>query len=301
MKQFECAIIGGGAAGLNAGLYLGLSLRNIVIFDNGTNRNRVTKKSHGFLTRDGVTPSEFKSLAIQEIQSYENVKCVNHSVENISKLESGKFLIHTENEGRFEVSKIILSSGIREVFPNNINVSEFYGKSMYSCPYCDGWEMKHQPLIVIAENEDHAVHLGKLVYNWSKDIIITSNGNSVKSSTIELFKIKGIEFIETRIKKLHGNNGILEAVEFDSGVVIERTGGFISPKFNRTNDFAEKLECEMNENNHIVVDDFGRTSQPNIYVAGEYKNLQSTSLVISAAEGCKVAIAVNMDLINEEF
>lgn len=301
LKQFECAIIGGGAAGLSAGLYLGLSLRKTVIFDNGTNRNRVTKKSHGYLTRDGVTPHEFKHLAMKDIQHYDNVKWVNQAVKNISKTEGRKFLIHTENGAIFEVSKIILSTGVQEVFPNNMNVSEFYGKSMFSCPYCDGWEVKNQPLIVIAESDEHAIHLGKLVYNWSKNIIIASNGHQLKDRTIEWFQQKGIEIIESRITKLCGDNGMLKAVEFDSGMVIERTGGFISPTYKRTNDFAEKLGCEINEHGHIVTDGLARTSEPNIYVAGECKNLKSTSLSIAGAEGSQVAKTVNMDIINENF
>lgn len=175
--------------------------------------------------------------------------------------------------------KILFASGIQAVFPNKINVNEFYGKSLYSCPYCDGWELKHQPLIVIAENDDQVMHLGKLVYNWSKDIIIATNGHVVENSTKELFEQRGIEIMDVRIKKLHGCYGVLEAVEFDSGVMIKRAGGFIAPAYRRTNDFAEQLGCEMNSFNQIITDSLGRTSKDNLYVAGEYKDLKSTSLV----------------------
>lgn len=300
MKKFECAIIGGGAAGLSAGLYLALSLREIVIFDNGTNRNRVTKKSHGFLTRDGLTPAEIRGAALQDVQCYENVTIVQHTVKQISERNDGRFIICTDNGQQFEAGKIVFSSGIQEVFPHNINVRDFYGKSLYSCPYCDGWELKHQSLIVIAENDEQVMHLGKLVYNWSKDIVIATNGHVVKNCTKELFKQRGIEIIDARIKQLHGSNGQLEAIEFDSGAMIKRTGGFITPAYRRANDFAEQLGCEMN-NHQIIVDDYGRTSKDNLYVAGEYKNLKSTSLVQAAAEGSNVAKAINMDMINQIF
>lgn len=301
MKKFECAIVGGGAAGLNAGLYLGLSLREIVIFDNGTNRNRVTKKSHGYLTRDGLTPAEIRGAALQDVQRYDNVTIVQQTVKQITEMSDGRFVICTENGEQFEAAKILFASGIREVFPNNINVSDFYGKSLYSCPYCDGWELKHQSLIVIAENDEQVMHLGKLVYNWSKDIVIATNGHVVENRTKELFKQRGIEIIDARIKRLHGCNGVLEAIEFDSGVIMKRTGGFIAPAYRRTNDFAEQLGCEINSHNQIVTDDLGRTSMVNIYVAGEYKDLKSTSLVIAAAEGSKVAKTINMDMINQTF
>lgn len=300
MKKFECAIIGGGAAGLSAGLYLALSLREIVIFDNGTNRNRVTKKSHGFLTKDGLTPAEIRGAALQDVQRYENVKIVQQTVKQITEMSDGRFIICTENGQQFEAGKLVFSSGIQEVFPYNINVSDFYGKSLYSCPYCDGWELKHQSLIVIAQNDEQFIHLGKLVYNWSKDIVIATNGHVVENRTKELFEQRGITIIADRIKQLHGSDGQLEAVEFDSGTIIKRTGGFIAPTYRRANDFAEQLGCEMN-NHQIIVDDYGRTSKDNLYVAGEYKDLTSTSLVQAAAEGNNVAKAINMDMINQIF
>lgn len=97
MKKFECAIVGGGAAGLSAGLYLGLSLRQIVIFDNGTNRNRVTKKSHGYLTRDGLTPAEIRGAALQDVQRYENATIVQQTVKQITEMSDVRFVICTEN------------------------------------------------------------------------------------------------------------------------------------------------------------------------------------------------------------
>ena len=67
MYQYDCIIIGGGPAGLSAALTLGRARRKILLFDNGTNRNRVTQESHGYLTRDGIKPHEFKDIAIKEL------------------------------------------------------------------------------------------------------------------------------------------------------------------------------------------------------------------------------------------
>lgn len=72
-KVFDCAILGGGPTGLQAGLILGRSRRHIALFDNGTNRNRVTQKAHGFLTRDGVKPAELRHLASEELRKYPSV------------------------------------------------------------------------------------------------------------------------------------------------------------------------------------------------------------------------------------
>ena len=64
---FDCAIIGGGPAGLNAALVLGRARRNTILFDNNNPRNAVTQESHGFITRDGIKPKEFREIAHKEI------------------------------------------------------------------------------------------------------------------------------------------------------------------------------------------------------------------------------------------
>src|SRR5689334_3077558 len=70
---FDCAIIGGGPAGLNAALVLGRSRRNIILFDNNSPRNAVTQESHGFITRDGIRPEEFREIAHKDISKYPSV------------------------------------------------------------------------------------------------------------------------------------------------------------------------------------------------------------------------------------
>ena len=62
MKYIDCAVIGAGPAGLNASLVLERACKQIALFDNKTNRNRVTQNSHGFITRDGIKPEEFKEI-----------------------------------------------------------------------------------------------------------------------------------------------------------------------------------------------------------------------------------------------
>ena len=70
MDVFDCIIIGGGPSGLSASITLGRARRKIALFDDGTNRNRVTQASHGFITRDGITPQAFKEIGLKELENY---------------------------------------------------------------------------------------------------------------------------------------------------------------------------------------------------------------------------------------
>jgi thioredoxin reductase len=301
MNIFDCIVIGGGPSGLSASLTLGRARRKIALFDDGTNRNRVTHGSHGFITRDGIKPQEFKEIGLKELENYPSVSYFNSTITEIIK-ENGneRFTVITTDGQEFVTEKIILTTGIQEVFSFQ-NVRNFYGKSLFSCPYCDGWELRDKPLVVIAEKEEHALHMAKLIYNWSKDLVVVTNGVELSKEGVQELQKRNINIKSDPIKNLIGDDGYLQKIEFESGETIIRSGGFVVPSFYRPNQFAEKLGCEVQENGTVVTDGVGRTTQKNIYIAGETEKSAPSSLIISAADGNKAAVSVNTDLTMERF
>jgi thioredoxin reductase len=112
----DCAIVGGGPAGLNAALVLGLARRNVILFDNNNHRNAVTRESHGFIIRDGITPTEFRQIAHKKISSYLSVEYKNIEVISVIK-----------NKIAFE---LVTCKGGK------------YQSKTISGPYRDRWELK---------------------------------------------------------------------------------------------------------------------------------------------------------------
>ncbi|KAB2393492.1 MULTISPECIES: NAD(P)/FAD-dependent oxidoreductase [Bacillus cereus group] len=300
MKIFDCAIIGAGAAGLSASLVLGRSRKKIAVFDNGTNRNRVTRKSHGFLTRDGATPQRFKELGINEMKNYPSVHYYETTIKTVTKRDDGLFFIQ-EKQKEYVAERIVLATGVQEVFPDIPNLREYYGKSLFSCPYCDGWEIQGQPLIIIAEKEEQVINLTKLLYNWSTNLVIATNGYELSASTITELNQRNISIIIEPITALHGEDGYLQKVQCASSYEIERKVGFVAPTFIRSNSFAENLGCQLETNGAMKVDNGGRTSVKNVYAIGEAAKLGASSLMIAAGEGYKVAMTVNADITLERF
>lgn len=301
MNVLDCIIIGGGPSGLSASLTLGRARRNIALFDDRTNRNRVTQASHGFITRDGIKPQAFKEIALKELENYPSVFYFTSTVTEIIKdIGNERFTVKTSTNEEFVTEKIILATGIQEIFTIP-SIRKFYGKSLFSCPYCDGWEQRDKPLVVIAEKEEHVLHLTKLVYNWSKDLVVLTNGAQLsKEGKMELQK-HNIKIISEKIKDLIGNDGFLQKIELETGETIIRSGGFVAPSYYRPNQFAEKLGCEIHENGKVITDGVGRTTQKNVYIAGETERSKPSSLIISAAKGNKAAVAVNTDITMDRF
>lgn len=301
MDMFDCIVIGGGPAGLSASLTLGRARRKIALFDDGTNRNRVTRASHGFLTRDGIKPQEFKEKALKELANYPTISYNRATISDIRKEQgSNLFIIKTENQREFVAEKILLATGIQEEF-SIPSIRAYYGKSLFSCPYCDGWEQRDQPLAVIAEKEEHAVHLAQMLYSWSRDLVVLTNGGAITIDARKALEKRNIQVKTEPITKLIGHDGYLEKIQLATGEIIERLGGFVAPTYYRPNQFAEKLGCKFRENGEIITDGVGRTTEKNVYIAGEVEKSKPTSLLISAAKGNKAAVAVNTDLTMERF
>lgn len=301
MNQYDCMIIGGGPAGLSAALTLGRARRKVALVDNGTNRNRVTQESHGFLTRDGIKPQEFKNLASKDIESYPSITMMDQTVREIIKDDiTGLFLVNTSENKSYISEKILLATGIQEEFPLP-QIRQYYGKSLFSCPYCDGWELRDKPLAIIAENEEHISHMTKLVFNWSQDLIVFTNGHQLSEKVQNDFEQKKIKVYTNTIKDLHGDDGNLSSVELETGENILRAGGFVVPSFYRPNKFAKQVNCQVDENGTVMTDGAGRTTAAGIYTAGETEKGGPSSLMIAAAEGFKAATSINMDITIERF
>lgn len=296
----DCAVIGGGPAGLNAALVLGRSRRKTILFDDNKPRNAVTSESYGFITRDGIHPQEFKKIAQEELSKYPDVRIEKQRVRRIDK-ENTLFQVETENGEVYRAKKIILATGFKEDLPDIPRVKEFYGKSLFSCPFCDGWELRDRHLAVIA-NDQKALHMAKMVSNWTNDLIIFTNGNKILSlEEQELLKSYGISINEKKIATFIGEDGMLNKIQLEDGTTVFREGGFIATEWKQAASFETSLEFTFNEHGGIATDSWQRTNTEGVFACGDTRIAGPSQLIIAAGEGCMAAIAVNGALIEEKF
>ncbi|MEK5485130.1 NAD(P)/FAD-dependent oxidoreductase [Lysinibacillus sp. FSL M8-0355] len=297
---YECAIIGGGPSGLNAALVLGRARRSVALIDNNRPRNAVTHASHGFITRDGTTPSEFRRIAYKELLNYPSINHLQTEIVSVNKTALG-FEVVDRSGIRIQTKKLIVATGLKEIFPYIEGFYSLYGKSLFNCPYCDGWELQDQPIFVVSENPS-IFHTAKLLFNWSKDLIVCTNGYAhLSEMQKKQLQSKGITVIEKSILAFIGQNGGLEYVRFADGTQIARAGGFVMPQFVQSAPFREHLGYEMTKSGGIKTDESGRTSIPGLYAAGDASYVKPSQVVFAAADGSRIAMTVNMDLTEEEF
>lgn len=297
----DCAVIGGGPAGLNAALVLGRSRLKTILFDDNKPRNAVVSESHGFITRDGIDPQEFKRVAHDELSKYPDVRIEQQRVHRINK-ENTLFQVEAENGEVYSAKKIILATGFKEALPDIPRVKEFYGKSLFSCPFCDGWELRDRPLAVIANDQRAAFHMAKLISNWTNDLIIFTNGNKILSlEEQELLKSYGISINEKKIATFIGEDGILNKIQLDDGTTVHREGGFITTEWKQAATFDSTLKYTFNEHGGIETDSRQRTNTEGVFACGDTRIAGPSQLIIAAAEGSMAALSVVGALIEEKF
>ncbi|MHB8599914.1 MAG: NAD(P)/FAD-dependent oxidoreductase [Ktedonobacteraceae bacterium] len=158
----------------------------------------------------------------------------------------GSFELVANNREVFRARTVILATGLKDTLPAIDGIHDYYGKSLFSCPYCDGWELKDRALVVIAEGQN-AFHMAKLVWNWSRDVLVCTNGQHVLTrEQQETLRKKGIQVVEDRITALVGKQGQLERIVFATQEERRREGGFVASQLLQASPFGEVLGCEIN-------------------------------------------------------
>ncbi|MBW4533677.1 MAG: NAD(P)/FAD-dependent oxidoreductase [Pleurocapsa minor HA4230-MV1] len=297
---YDCVIVGGGSAGLSAALLLGRGRRRVLVCDKGKPRNVYADESHSFFTRDGISPHELLSIGRDQLKPYKSVEFQAIGVKEIKPF-GDQFDVVFEDGTMKQSRKILLAFGVIDEFPDIENFGKFWGKSVFHCPYCHGWEVRDEPLAVVGNGET-GMEMAALLKNWSADLVLCTNGEA--DLTLEQRKLLENHQIivrEEKIVQLEGNDGRLETIVFETNEKITCHGMLIRPKQKLRSDLAEKLGCELNEFNLIKTTNvFNETSVKGVYAAGDITSPMQ-ALAVAVFQGSTVASGLNHSLIAEDF
>jgi thioredoxin reductase len=297
--MFDVIIVGAGPAGLSAALILGRCRRKVLVCDNGKPRNWVSQRVTGFLTCDGMSPAELRRVGREQLAPYDSVEIRDITVVDAECRDYG-FDVELEDGTRLTTRKLLLATGVIDDLPPIEGAEGFYGRGLHHCPYCDGWEMRDQPLAVYGGGEP-AKGMALELTMWSRQLVVCADGAAEFSDQgREQLARADIGIREERIRRLEGDAGELERIRFASGEALPVRALFFPSRGRQRCDLAERLGCNITEKGMVDTGKFETTAIRGVYVAGDAsRNVQL--VVIAAAEGATAAFAINTELVNEDL
>lgn len=301
----DVIVIGGGPAGLNAALVLGRCRRNVMLFDDGKPRNAASHAVHGFLSRDGIVPAELRVIAREELAKYPSVHLDADRVIDAARTSNG-FSVMTRDGRRFNARKLLLAAGVVDQLPTQPGFAELYGKGLFHCPYCDGWEVRDQPLAVYGRGDDKGAGMALEMTLWSDDIVLCTDGPSELSDPYRRrLEKKGIAIREEKIARLDVRRSIPYEtcfdIVFESGPCLLRSAMFFNTSRHQSTDLAQRLGCDAYDPKGCAVDNHRQmTHVPGLYVAGDASR-DVLQAIVAAAEGAQAAIGINHALLSEDL
>ena len=299
-RKYDVIIVGAGPAGLSAALMLGRCRRSVVVFDNGKPRNARSRALHGYLTRDGIAPADFLRLARDELVKYPSVRLRDQEVAAAECRPGDGFVVTLESGETIAARKLLLATGVVDNLPEIPGFREFHGRSVFHCPYCDGWELCDQPLAIYGRGA-RGVGLSLELTAWSRDLVLCTDGPAeIEPDDRARLARNGIAVREERVSALEGADGVLSRVVFDNAPPLERRALFFTTGQYQRSDLLERLGCEFNEKGTVPTGKYETTHLPGLFVAGDASRAVQW-VVVAASEGAEAAFAINTDLLKEDL
>ncbi|MER7971756.1 NAD(P)/FAD-dependent oxidoreductase [Streptomyces sp. NPDC096080] len=298
-EQYEVIVVGGGAAGLSAGLVLGRARRRTLVVDAGEPRNAPAAHLQGYLTRDGMAPAEFLAAGREEIARY-GVELVADRA--VGAARDGRDFTVTLAGGRTVRGRaLVVATGLRDELPEVPGLAERFGRDVLHCPYCHGWEVRDRPFGVLA-TDPLGVHQALMVSQWSKDVLFFLHRVAEADLTdLDLRRLAaaGVGVVPGEVAALEVADDRLTGVRLADGTVHPRSVLFTAPRPVPRDDLLVALGAQMRETPfgaYPVIDERGLTSVPGLWAAGNASGF-AEQVVNAASRGYRAGAAINGDLL----
>jgi thioredoxin reductase len=297
MSEHDVLVIGGGAAGLSAALVLSRARRRVLVVDSGAPRNAPAAHMQGFLSRDGLPPTELLRLGRDEVRGYGG-EIVDGRVTELRPDGRDGFLALLEDGTRVSARRVLVTTGLRDELPDVEGLRERWARDVLHCPYCHGYEVRDQPLGVLGGTPD-AVRYAQIVRQWSPDVVFFAPAETLTPDERTQLVARAIGIVEGAVRRVLVEDDLLCGVEMDDGRVVPRAALFVPPRFVPNNDLLLGLGCTADDQGWPVTDGTGRTTVPGVWTAGNLANARA-QVITAAGEGSAAAIAINADLVDDD-
>ncbi|WP_431869838.1 NAD(P)/FAD-dependent oxidoreductase [Nocardiopsis eucommiae] len=304
-REVEVVVVGGGVAGLAGALSLARARRSVLVVDEGRPRNAPAEGVHGLLGQEGVSPAELLERGRAEVASYGGV-VESGRVVAVERAGDG-FAVGLADGSVVGARRLLVTTGLVDELPDIDGLAEHWGSGVLHCPYCHGWEVRDQPVAVVADGPV-AVHAGLLWRQWTDRVTVLADpARDLGPQGREKLVARGVTVVDGPVRAVESDADGVSGVRTVDGVVVA-VRVVVVPTFMRARsrllaDLGVAVsEVRMGEHvmgTHVEVDAMGATSVPGVWAAGDVTS-PSAQVVGSAAAGNRAGAAINADLVMAE-
>ncbi len=289
----DFAIVGGSYAGMSAALQLARARRQVTVVDAGLRRNRFVDEagssSHGFLSRDGMAPAQLWQEARAQLLQYSTVRWIEAKARQARVLPSGELTL--EVGGQLLVARrLVLATGVRDELPAVPGLAERWGRSVFHCPYCHGYEVGGGAIGVIAASP-LAQHHALMLPDWGPTTLFLNGLYEPTEADLVGFARRGTQIEATPVLRIDGWADVVLA----DGRTLAMQGLFTQPRTTPASPVAQQLGCVLADGPmgpYVQVDAMQQTSVANVFACGDAARAAG-SIALSVADGAMAGVAAH--------
>ena len=301
MEILDCAIIGGGPAGLTAGLYATRGgLKNVVMYEMGMPGGQITQSSE-IENYPGVFREEPPLTGMELMESWPK-QCQHfgmvHEMKEVQRVtkDGDLFTVQLGNE-EVKAKTVIVCTGSTPKKAGFKGEDEFFGKGISTCATCDGFFYKNQEVAVLGGG-DTALEEALYLANICSKVYLIHRRDSFRAAPPTVDRVMKNEKIEiitnASIKEAYGDMMGLKGVElqFSDGrenMKLDVNGLFVFVGSNVNNKVLMQEDgtplCELNDRGQVIVDLNMHTSVAGLFAAGDIRIEAAKQVVCAASDG----------------
>jgi len=304
-RHCDVAVIGGSASGLGAALQLGRQRRSVIVVDAGEPRNAPAAHMHGYLSREGLSPSELTVVGREEVRTYGG-EVLAGSASHVTRTDDDRLRVELVGGHSIVARRVLGATGLVDELPEIDGLAEHWGGDVIHCPFCHGYEVRDRRIVQIVTHPMGLHTAGLFRQLTARLTIVVHDPLDVDSSELDAMRAAGVNVVHGRVSRIvTGDDGHVAAVELADHERINADAVVVGPRFRVRAEPFVTLGLRPSAHpsglgDFVETDATGATAVPGLYAAGNVTD-PSQQVLQAAADGSRVGAMISFSLAHDDI